>query len=65
MNRFHIKDGNTITVLMEVDIRYDGSQYERPQDAADELAYIIENATDEQWDEYLHIRAVRQKGAPR
>ncbi len=60
-----IQNGKTITVLMEVEVRYDSEQYEDARDAADELVHIIENATDEDWDEYLHIKNVKQKGQAR
>jgi hypothetical protein len=65
MNRFRIKNAKTTTVLVEVEVLYDAEVYESPRDAADELLDILDLATSDTRDEYLHITNVRPKGLPR
>lgn len=59
MSRITIANKKRLTVLLEVEVAYDGDEYEKARDAAEEAKFIVENATDENWDEYLHVKAVR------
>lgn len=62
MNRIHLSNKKTLNVVLELEVVYDGDEYDRPALAAEEAKFIVENATDEQWDEFLHIKAVRLRG---
>ena len=58
MHRFVIEDPGTITVLIRVKARFDSNQYHTPDFASEEVAYIVEHATSDQRDEYMHFENV-------
>jgi hypothetical protein len=55
MQRFIINAPKRLTVTVQVEITYDSDQYDDDVIAAEEVRDIISNATQESWDEYLHI----------
>lgn len=53
-----INNKETLRVLLVVEVDYDRDQYPTADAVAEEVRFIVDNATDPQWDEFVHITSV-------
>lgn len=58
MQRFVIRNPETITVTLTVEVLYDVDQFDDAEHAAEEVLHIVKNAARDDKDEYMHFENV-------